>query len=48
MTFIVTSTYELNRVAAPRLPDAPNDYEKRYHDQFADVLRLYSNRAHGV
>jgi len=48
MTFIVTSTYELNRVAAPRLPDAPNDYEKRYHDQFADVLRLYFNRLDGI
>jgi hypothetical protein len=48
MTFIVTSTYELNRAVAPRLPDAPNDYEKRYHDQFADVLRLYFNRLDGI
>jgi len=48
MTLIVTSQYELNRVVAPRLPTAPNDYEKRYHDQFADVLRLYFNRLDNI
>ena len=40
MTLIVTSEFELNRVVAPRLPTAPLEYEKRYHDQFADILRL--------
>ena len=29
---------------APRLPTAPPEYEKRYHDQFADILRLYFNQ----
>ena len=48
MTLIVTSQYELNRVVAPRLPTAPPDYEKRYHDQFADVLRLYFNRLDNI
>ena len=48
MTLIVTSQYELNRVVAPRLPNAPNEYEKRYHDQFADVLRLYFNRLDNI
>jgi hypothetical protein len=48
MTLIVTSQYELNRLVAPRLPTAPNDYEKRYHDQFADVLRLYFNQVDNI
>jgi hypothetical protein len=48
MTLIVTSEFEINRVVAPRLPTAPPDYEKRYHDQFADVLRLYFNRLDNI
>jgi len=48
MTLIVTSEFELNRVVAPRLPNAPPEYEKRYHDQFADVLRLYFNRLDNI
>lgn len=48
MTLIVTSEFELNRVVAPRLPTAPVEYEKRYHDQFADVLRLYFNRLDNI
>ena len=48
MTLIVTSDFEINRVVAPRLPTAPPDYEKRYHDQFADVLRLYFNRLDNI
>lgn len=28
----------------PRLPTAPQDYEKRFHDQHSDVLRLYFNQ----
>lgn len=30
--------------AAPNLPLAPEAYERRYHDQFANVLRLYFNQ----
>jgi hypothetical protein len=29
-------------------PTAPTEYEKRYHDQFADVLRLYFNRLDNI
>jgi hypothetical protein len=28
----------------PSLPLAPNGYERRYHDQFSNVLRLYFNQ----
>jgi hypothetical protein len=48
MTLLVTSEFELNRVTAPRLPTAPLEYEKRFHDQFADVLRLYFNRVDNI
>ena len=48
MTLIVTSENELNRVVAPRLPNAPLQYEARYHDQFADILRLYFNRVDNI
>jgi hypothetical protein len=48
MTLLVTSDFELNRVTAPRLPTAPVAYEQRYHDQFADVLRLYFNRVDNI
>jgi hypothetical protein len=48
MTFIITSQRQLVRVTPPRLPAAPTEYEQRYHDQFADILRLYFNRLESV
>jgi len=44
MSFIVTTEYEIDRVAAPSLPLAPREWDARYQDQFANVLRLYFNR----
>ena len=35
---------QLNHTPAPNLPLATLEYERRYHDQFANVLRLYFNR----
>ena len=34
----------LTQVAPPRLPSAPIEYERRFHDQHSDVLRLYFNQ----
>jgi hypothetical protein len=48
MTLIVTSQQQLARITPPRLPAAPVEYEQRYHDQFADILRLYFNRLESV
>jgi hypothetical protein len=48
MTLIVTSQQQLVRITPPRLPAAPTEYERRYHDQFADILRLYFNRLESV
>jgi hypothetical protein len=44
MTYIVTTEFEIDRVAAPSLPLAPREWDARYQDQFANVLRLYFNR----
>ena len=34
--------------AAPNLPLAPEDWNRRYQDQFANVLRLYFNQLSGA
>jgi len=48
MTFIVTTENEIIRAAAPNLPLAPNDYDRRYVDQLNNVMRLYFNRLDGI
>lgn len=35
---------KLNLSRPPRLPSAPTLYEKQFHDQHSDVLRLYFNQ----
>lgn len=44
MTLIVTTDFQLERVAAPNLPLAPREWNAQYQDQFSNVLRLYFNR----
>jgi len=44
MSNIVTTDYVIDKIAAPNLPLAPDEWDKRYQDQFANVLRLYFNR----
>lgn len=44
MTYIITSDFELNKVAAPNLPLATPEYDRQYIDQLLNVLRLYFNR----
>lgn len=44
MTLIVTSEYELNRIASPNLPLATVDYSREYQEQLNNVLRLFFNR----
>ena len=48
MTYIVTSEFELNQVAAPNLPLAPVQYTPQYIDQLNNVLRLYFNRLDAI
>jgi hypothetical protein len=44
MSYVVTTDYELSQVVAPRLPNAPIEYDYRYVDQLNNVLRLYFNQ----
>jgi hypothetical protein len=48
MTYIVTSEFELNQIAAPNLPLATVEYSRQYQDQLNNVLRLYFNRLDAV
>jgi hypothetical protein len=41
MSYLITSTYELNRLVAPRLPNATIEYDQNYINQLNNVLRLY-------
>ena len=47
MTYVVTTDYELDRVPAPNLPLAPEEYKGQYQEQLNNVLRLYFNRLDG-
>ena len=44
MSYIITSDYALNKIAAPNLPLATPEYSPQYIDQLNNVLRLYFNR----
>jgi hypothetical protein len=44
MTYIVTSETTLDKIAAPSLPLAPEQWTRQYQDQLANVFRLYFNR----
>lgn len=34
---------KIRNIVPPNLPVAPNDYERRYQDQFSNVIRLFFN-----
>lgn len=38
-----SSSQKIRNLVAPNLPVAPVDYQQRYQDQFANVLRLFFN-----
>jgi len=44
MSYIITSEFELNKVAAPNLPLPLENYDRQYFDQMLNILRLYFNR----
>lgn len=41
---LVTSEFQINRIAAPSLPTPPREYDSIYGEQLNNVLRLYFNR----
>ena len=48
MSLIISAQDELNKVAPPALPQATAEYDRRYQDQFNNVLRLYFNRINAL
>jgi hypothetical protein len=48
MSLLITAQNELNRVAPPALPQATEEYDRRYQDQLNNVLRLYFNRINAL
>ena len=44
MTYIVTTDYQIDKIAAPNLPLAPQVWNAQYQDQYSNILRLYFNR----
>lgn len=44
MANIITSDFEINRGASPRLPIATSEYSRQYQDQLNNILRLYFNQ----
>ena len=44
MSLIISAQDELNKAAPPALPQATEEYDRRYQDQLNNVLRLYFNR----
>lgn len=44
MAYVITSANPINPIAAPRLPNAPTEYEQRYLDSLNSILRLYFNQ----
>ena len=45
---IVISEFELQRIAPPALPQAPEEYMRQYQDQLNSVLRLYFTRLQSI
>lgn len=45
---IVISEFELQRIAPPALPQAPEDYQRQYQDQLNNVFRLYFVRLQNI
>ena len=48
MANVITANEDLNRVAAPRLPTATQQYERQYQDQYNNILRLYFNQLDNI
>jgi hypothetical protein len=45
---IVTTEFELQRIAPPALPQAPEEYQRPYQDQLNNVFRLYFIRLQAI
>ena len=48
MTLLVTTEFDLQKIAPPALPQATEEYNRTYQDQLNNVLRLYFNRLQSI
>lgn len=48
MAYVITSENPINPIVAPRLPNAPTEYEQRYLDSLNSILRLYFNQLDNI
>ena len=48
MSYIITSQNVLNRIVAPRLPNATQAYEQQATDEYTRILRLYFNQIDNI
>jgi hypothetical protein len=48
MSLIVVTEFELQRIAPPALPQAPDEYQRQYQDQLNSVFRLYFTRLQSI
>jgi len=48
VSYVVTTDFDLNRVAPPNLPNAPKLYDPRFQEQFNNILRLYFNQLNNI
>ena len=48
MSYTVVTDNDLNRVAPPNLPNAPQLYDPRFQEQFNNILRLYFNQLNNI
>lgn len=45
---LITSEFDLQRIAPPALPQAPEGYQRQYQDQLNNVFRLYFIRLQSI
>lgn len=48
MSLIITTEFDLQKIAPPALPQATEDYSRPYQDQLNNILRLYFNRLQSI
>jgi len=48
MSLIVTTDFEIQKIAPPALPQATDQYSRAYQDQLNNVLRIYFNRLQNI
>jgi len=48
MSLLITTDFELQKIAPPSLPTAPMEYDRSTQEQYSNVLRLYFTRLQSI